>query len=197
MEPQPTQVQTQPQPTRAPIAPVSPVSRPLDTFGKIVFLIILLEAALMIGINMYENSRITTVSDSVAQKSKQLATNDYATINKQVDDVVAGQNKLQIVLANKLDWTLFYTNLNSITPKDTRITSISVSNTGAFKASGETASLTSLAKALVAWQSGVTGVTTPFSSVTLVNDGYSVTNGARKVTFSISGQVNLSKLGAQ
>lgn len=179
------------------IAAVEEVTQPLDTFGRIVFLVIILEIALMVGLNLYEKSRYKTISNDLADKQQQLASADNATINSQVSDVLSGQAKLQLVLSNKLNWASFYTALNAVTPKDVRISSITISQSGVFKASGETGSLSSLARALTAWQKGVTTTPSPFSSVILNSDGYTSDGTNRRVSFSISGQVNLGSLGGQ
>lgn len=179
------------------IAAVEQVAQPLDTFGRIVFFVIILEIILMIGLNLYENSRFNTISQDLSNKKQQLASADFATLNSQVEDVLSGQSKLQLVLANKLNWASFYSGLDAITPKDVRLTSISITQSGTFKASGDTTSLTSLAGAMTAWQKGVGAVTTPFSSVVLNNDGYTTDGANRRVNFSISGQVNLGSLGGE
>lgn len=178
-----------------PIAGVEELTQPIDSFGRIVFLVIILEIILMAGLNLYEKSRLNTITQDLNTKQQQLASADYATLNSQVNDVLGGQAKLQAVLSAKLNWSNFYTMLDAVTPKDVRLTSISISESGAFKASGETSTLTSLARAMTAWQKGVTGVATPFTSLALNNDGYTTDSGSRRVTFSVSGQVNLGSLG--
>lgn len=176
------------------IAAVEQVTQPLDTFGRIVFLVIILEIILVIGLNLYEKSRLNTITQDLATKQQTLASADYATLNNQVNDVIAGQEKLKVILSSKINWANFYSQLDAVTPKDVRFTSVSISQSGSFKASGETATLSSLAHALVAWQSGAGTAITPFSSIALNSDGYTADGANRRVTFAISGQINLSSL---
>lgn len=176
------------------ISTVDDVAKPLDSFGRVIFFVILVEALLMIGLNLYQKSRLTTLTKELQTKQAELNSEPYRLLNSQVEEVLTGNDQLKIVLASKVNWTKFYSQLNAVTPKNVRLSSISVSESGSFRADGETASLSSLAQALVVWRQGSESVTTPFSSIALNNNGYSSDGSARRVTFSITGQVDLAKL---
>lgn len=180
--------------TQEPIATIDDVAKPLDTFGKIVFLIIVVEILLMVGLNLYQKSRITSLQTNLAARQSDMNSPEFKTLNSQVEDVLSGAEKLQSILAGKTDWTMFYKKLNAVTPKNVRLTTINITESGTFKADGETASLSSLAIALVAWKQGTDAAPTPFSSVTLTSNGFTNDGAARRVTFSVSGQVDAGRL---
>lgn len=179
---------------KEPIATVDDVAKPLDTFGKIVFLIIIVEIILMAGLNLYQKSRIAALGTTLQTRQSELAAPEFSTLNKQVEDVLLGSDKLTQVLAAKTDWTIFYRDLNAVTPKNVRLSTINVSDNGTFKADGETASLSSLAVALVAWEKGVGSTPSPFSSVTLTSNGFTNEGAVRRVTFSVTGQVDFGRI---
>ena len=179
---------------KEPIASIDDVAKPLDTFGKIVFLVIVVEIVLMAGLNLYQKSRIDSLTATLQTRQDELKSPEFATLNKQVEEVLLGSEKLASILASKTDWTVFYRKLNEVTPKNVRLSTINITDTGSFKADGETASLSSLAVALVAWKQGTDNVTTPFSNLTLTSNGFTSDGAARRVTFSVSGQVDFGRI---
>ena len=184
-------------PEKEGISSVGEVSQPLDTFGMIIFFVVLLHVGLMIGLNLYQKSRVNTITTDLQTKQAQLASPTYTALNTQVNDVLAGQQKLEIILNSKLSWATFYSTLDAVTPKNVRLTSMAINSDGTFKADGETATLSSLAEAIAAWRDGTSATPTPFSAINLTNNGYTSTGAARRVTFSITGQINLNKLHVQ
>lgn len=190
-----TQDRAKPTPAKEePIATLDDVAKPLDSFGRIIFLIIVVEIVVMFGLKIFQESRIKSLNEQLTERKNELKTPEFSTLNNQVEEVLAGSAKLTEVLASKVKWEVFYSRLNSLTPKNVVLTSINISDGGTFKADGETASLSSLAEALVAWQKGTDSITTPFSSVTLVNNGYIGSGNARRVSFSISGSIDLGRI---
>lgn len=166
----------------------------IDSFGMIIFFVVVVEIVLLFGLNLYQKSRIETLSKKLTDDKTALSLPENRTLNTQVDEVLDGTDKLKAILASKVHWSKFYVLLNAVTPKNTRLSGMSISETGAFRADGTTGSLSDLAHVVVAWTQGTDTITTPFSSVTLNSNGFSSQNGARVVTFSISGQVNMGAL---
>ena len=165
----------------------------LNSFGYIVFIVVVVEFALMIGMNLYQTSRIKQYNEKITATQATLATKEHSTINKQVDEIISGQTQLEAVLASKTKWSTFYTKLNAITPQNVRISTLTINEDGSIQASGETTTLSSLAKALVVWQNGVGDKKSPFSTVKLASNGYTTGDKARLVTFSITGTINLAE----
>lgn len=176
------------------IASIGSGRRPIEFFGTVIFFVVLVQVLLMFGLNLYENSKIDAATQEIAKAQQTLASTDYKTLNTQVDEVLAGSVKLEQVLGNKVKWSNFYRQLGAVTPKNVRLKAISLTDNGVFKADGETASFTSLAQAMVAWRDGTADTKTPFSSITLTNNGYQTDGATRRVSFSISGQVGLGGL---
>ncbi len=177
------------------IAAVSAVTYTIDTFGTIIFFVVLVQVVLLIGLNLYQNSRITSGQKTLTAKQATLQTTNYRTINDQVNQVLSGNSLLAAALASKVEWGKFYSQLNAVTPKNVQLTTLSITDAGQFKADGKTTSLDSLAKALVVWQKGTDTTPTPFSTVNLASNGFTATtSGSRQVTFSISGQINIGGL---
>ena len=166
----------------------------LNYFGYIVFIVVVLETALMFGMNLYEGSKIETTNQEISTQQNKLASADYKTINTQVNEVISGQALLKQTIDQKVKWANFYDRLNQITPKDVRFTSMTLNENGTFQANGETISPTSLAKMLVALQNGAEGITTPFSSIVLGSNGFSTGASGKVVTFSITGQIKAGEL---
>ncbi len=179
---------------KADIAAVSAVTYTVDTFGTLIFIVVFVEIVLLLGLNLYQKSRITSGERTLEEKQALLLTPNYRTINAEVNQVLSGNVLLSTTLKNKVDWPKFYAQLNAITPKDALISTFSVTENGSFKADGRTTSLDSLAKLMIAWQQGAGAVKTPFASAALASDGFTTSTGARQVTFSISGQINLGAL---
>lgn len=177
-----------------PIASVDDTGKPLDVFGKIIFIVVAIEIALIFGLNFYQTSKIEKLENDIQQAKTELNSTDYKTLNTQVEEVLTGSEKLSNVLASKLNWNGFYSKLNAVTPKNVKLSAINITGNGAFKADGETASLSSLAQLLVSWQNGTQSSVTPFTSVTLTSNGFTSGEGSRRVTFSISAQIDLSKV---
>jgi hypothetical protein len=177
------------------IAAVTASTYTIDTFGTIIFFVVLAQIVLLVGLNLYQKSRISSTEKVLASKQTTLQTANYKTINDQVNQVLSGNTLLASALASKVDWGKFYSRLNAVTPKNVQLVTLSITDAGQFKADGKTASLDSLAKALVVWQQGSGTTPTPFSTVTLASNGFTTTTaGSRQVTFSISGQINLGAL---
>jgi hypothetical protein len=172
------------------IASVENTKPVIDTFGILVFLVVVVEIVLVVFLNMYQESRIKSLTTKLQEVSTALHTSDNATLNTQVSEVLAGGDKLKNVLDSKVHWSKFYTLLNGITPKNVKLTGLSIADSGAFRAEGNTTSLSDLARLMVAWRDGTGAITTPFTAVTLNSNGFSDSGGKRVVTFSISGSVN-------
>jgi Tfp pilus assembly protein PilO len=179
---------------QGPISQLTSGQSPLNTFGTIIFFVVVLEIALLFFLNLYQAGRITTLTNKVAEDRKTLATSNYATLNNQIEEVLAGNQLLGQVLASRVQWSTFYKMLDAVTPKNTRFNSLTISEAGTFKGDGQTTSLGSLAQALVAWQKGTEAIATPFSSIALTGNNFTDVDGRRLVSFSIAGQVNLGKL---
>lgn len=178
------------------IASIGSGRSPVDFFGTVIFFVVLVQALLMIGLNLFQTSKITAAEGQLTEAKQKLATADYKTLNNQIDEVLAGSTLLNQKLDAKVKWSNFYRQLGAVTPKNVRFKAMSVTDTGSFKADGETASFTALAQALTAWQKGTTDIHTPFTldSVVLSNNGYQTEGTTRRVSFSISGQINLGGL---
>lgn len=180
-------------PAQEEISSIDDVAKPLDSFGRIVFFVVLIEVLMMVGLNLYQNSRLNSLTKVLQAKQVELNSEPYRLLNNQVEEVLTGNEQLKIIFDSKIDWTKFYGQLNAITPKNVRLSSISIAESGSFKADGETASLSSLSQALVAWQKGTESIQSPFSSVVLNNNGFTSDGGARRVTFSVTGQVDTGR----
>lgn len=172
------------------ISPVVQSGMALGSFGTVIFFVVLAQVILMIGLNVYQKSRLESIETEILAQQQVLSETANSNINTQITNVISGETKLAQALSSKVRWSNFYIKLNSVTPKNVRITTVSISETGAIKAEGETNSLSSLARAVVAWQSGTATVTSPFNSVSLSSNNLS----SGKVLFSITGQINTGAL---
>ncbi|MDO8650283.1 MAG: hypothetical protein Q7K33_03150 [Candidatus Berkelbacteria bacterium] len=176
------------------IASVENTKPVIDTFGILVFLVVVVEIVLVVGLNMYQQSRIESLTTKLQEANTELRLPENATLNTQVSEVLAGGDKLKNVLDSRVRWSKFYTLLNGITPKNVKLTGLTIADSGAFRAEGNTSSLSDLARLIVAWRDGTTAIPTPFTSVSLNSNGFSDSGGKRVVTFSISGSVNTGVL---
>ena len=176
------------------IASVEAEKPVIDTFGILVFLVVVVEIVLVVGLNMYQQSRIESLSAKLQEANTELRLPENATLNTQVSEVLAGGDKLKTVLDSRVRWSKFYTVLNGVTPKNVKLTGLSIADSGAFRAEGNTSSLSDLAKLIVAWRDGTSAIATPFTVVSLNSNGFSDSGGKRVVTFSISGSVNTGVL---
>ncbi len=176
------------------ISSLEDASKTLNSFGVIIFYVVLVEIALMFFLNLYQTSRYKTLNTELDTLRGTLNSVEYSTLNAQVEEVISGAEKLDMVLGAKVKWSSFYTQLNAITPKDVKLGTINIGSDGSFKAEGETASLTSLARALVSWNQGTVSVSTPFSTIKLNSNGFVAKAGGKRVSFTISGQINLGRL---
>lgn len=177
-----------------PISDLEVTKHPFDTFGVAVFLVVLVEIVLLVGLNLYQKSRAEALTKELNVHQNTIASADYATINTQLEEVLAGRQTLQSALAAKVRWAQFYNMVNAVTPKNVHVATLQVNNNGTFRAEGQTTSLSSLAQALVAWQKGSGQIATPFSTVTLNANGFTSDGGRRLVTFSISGNINMGAI---
>ncbi len=176
------------------IAQVEATKSPFDTFGVAIFLVVLVEILLLVGLNLYQKSRSQTIGNKISENQKTLALPEYAGLNTQLEEVLAGQKLLQTVLASKVNWSQFYAMLNAVTPKNVKVNSVQLNTNGTFRLEGETQTMSSLAQALVAWQKGSTAAPTPFTAAKLSNNGFATKDGNRIVSFSITGSLNLGVL---
>ncbi|MEX0594540.1 MAG: hypothetical protein WD157_00340 [Patescibacteria group bacterium] len=189
--------QHQAQPVEAPqdkISSLTDAAKTLNSFGVIVFFVIVIEIILLFGINLYQNARFKSLSNNLTDLRTTLSGPEYQTINDQVESVISGTDRLQVVLATKVKWSNFYQMLNAVTPKDVKLDTINITSDGTFKADGKTKSLTSLAQALVAWNGGVATTPSPFTVIKLNSNGFVSSDGGRQVSFTISGQVDLGSV---
>lgn len=176
------------------ITGVEVTKNPFDTFGVAVFLVVVVEIVLLIGLNLYQKSRFESLSKQLSAHQTTLASAEFSTLNTQLEEVLAGQKLLQTTLASKVKWSEFYKLLNNVTPKNVKVNSIQVNVNGTFRIEGETPTMTTLAQLLVAWQKGTTAAPTPFASAKLNGNGFASDNGNRVVSFSISGTLNQARL---
>ncbi len=176
------------------ISSLEDASKTLNHFGVIIFFVILAEIILLFGLNLYQKSRFNTLATELNTLRGTLSSAEYKNLNDQVEEVISGAEKLDLVLGAKVKWSNFYSQLNAITPKDVKLGSINIGSDGSFKAEGETASLTSLARAMVAWNQGTASVTTPLSAIKLNSNGFVAKDGGKRVSFTISGQINLGRI---
>lgn len=194
MEPTPQQPQPV-APKQDPIASIESGVSHFDSFGRVIFFVVLVEILLIVGLNFYQKSRVNALDQRLGELRTELNGTEYRALDNQVEQVLSGSDKLKSLLSSKLQWGKFYSQLNLVTPQDARVTSVSISESGSVKIDGETASMTSLAKLLVSWENGSASAESPFSSLTLASNGYSEDATGRKVVFSATGQVNLGLLG--
>lgn len=171
------------------VSAINQTTTALGSFGVIIFFVVLAQVVLMIGLNVYQRSRLEDVNARIGEQRQILAQTGNSTINNQISSVIAGEKNLSLALNSRIKWSVFYLQLNSITPKNVKFNNVSLTESGSFKAEGQTDSFASLAKALVAWQGGTATIATPFTSVELGGNGYAVEGNQRKVTFSISGNI--------
>ena len=176
------------------ISSLEDASKTLNSFGVIIFFVVLVEIVLLFGLNLYQKSRFNTLSAELDTLRGTLNSAEFKTLNGQVEEVISGAEKLDMVLSAKVKWSNFYSQLNAITPKDVKLGTINIGSDGSFKAEGETASLTSLARALVAWNEGTVSVTSPFSAIKLNSNGFVAKDGGKRVSFTVSGQINLGRI---
>jgi hypothetical protein len=176
------------------IAEVEPVKGPFDTFGVAIFLVVLVQLVVMMGLNIYQKGRFQNLSDQLTAHQTTLASEQYGTLNTQLEEVLDGQQLLQTALAQKVNWAQFYTLLNASTPKNVRVTSVQIGQNGSVRIDGQTPTLTTLAQLLLAWQKGTTAAPTPFSSVELSSNSYATEGSGRVVGFTITGTINLGRL---
>jgi hypothetical protein len=191
------ETQHNPQPVEAPqdrIASLEDASKTLNSFGMIIFFVIVAEALLLLGLNLYQDSRFKSLNTELSSLQTKLGSAEYSTLNTQVEEVISGNERLRLILASKVKWSKFYALFNGVTPKNVQIKTIAISNEGSFKADGVTASLGSLAEALVAWNGGVKTTQSPFTFIKLNSNGYVNSGGRKLVSFTISGQVNVGIL---
>jgi cytochrome c-type biogenesis protein CcmH/NrfG len=176
------------------IAAVEPHKSPFDTFGVAIFLVVVVQLVVMVGLNIYQKGRYQNLTDQLVAHQTTLASAENATLNTQLEEVLAGQTLLQSSLAEKVKWAQFYTLLNAVTPKNVRVTSAQVSTNGSYRIDGQTPTMTTLAQLLVAWQKGTEAAPTPFSTVELASNSFGTEGGNRTVNFSITGTINLGRL---
>ena len=148
----------------------------------------------MLLLNLYQESRIKKVAGVLAGYQQQLSQPDNKGVNTQIEEVLAGSKRLETLLASKVNWGRFYTLLNGVTPKNVKVNTVALTQDGAVKIDGQAESLPILAQAIVAWRDGAVGKPTPLSNLTLASNGYAVVDGKRVVSFSVTGQADLSKL---
>lgn len=183
-----------PEATQDQISSLKDASKTLNSFGVIIFVVIVVEIILLIGLNLFQTTRVKSLDDELSTLRSTLSSAEYKALNGQVEEVISGTEKLQTVLNSKVKWSNFYKRLGAITPKDVKLSTINISADGSFKADGETNSLTSLAQAIVTWNTGTPTIVTPFNTVRLNSNGYVLRDGKRKVNFTVSGQINLGRL---
>jgi len=176
------------------IEPITSGKSPLESFGTALFVVVVVQAVLLVGLSLYQKSRIETLTRSLDELKNELASEPYRGLQTQVEEVLAGSETLKTVLSAKVRWSNFYRQLNAVTPKDIKLATLNVSESGIFTAEGRAASLSALAQALVAWQKGVGDIKSPFSSVSLVNNGYISEGSKSLVSFSVTGQINTGGL---
>lgn len=183
-----------PEATQDQIASLKDASKTLNSFGVVIFFVIIAEVILLMGLNFYQDARVDTLGLELTELRSKLSSAEYRTINGQVEEVISGTERLQTVLNSKVKWSKFYQTLGLATPKDVKLSTINISADGSFKADGETNSMTSLAQALVTWNTGTPTIATPFNIVKLNSNGFISTDTGRRISFTISGQINLGRL---
>lgn len=176
------------------IAAVEPHKSPFDTFGVAIFLVVVVQLLVMVGLNIYQKGRFQNLTDQLSAQQTKLSSAEYVTLNTQLEEVLAGQSLLASSLSEKVKWAQFYTLLNNVTPKNVRVTSAQISTNGSYRIDGQTPTMTTLAQLLVAWQKGTSTAPTPFSSVELASNSFGVEGGNRSVNFSITGSINIGRL---
>ncbi len=176
------------------ISPLTTGKSALDSFGIAIFFIIVVELVLLIGLNLYQASKIADLDKRQTSAKTKLATADYKTINTEIDGALAGDSLLKTALDSKVHWSGLFNQLNAVTPKDVKLSSVSISEDGSVHFDGQTTSMSSLAQALVSWQSGVPNHKTPLSDVILASNGFADANSKKVVTFSITAGVNQGSL---
>jgi len=174
---------------KAEIASVHSGKPIIDTFGTVIFFVVVVEILLVFGLNLYQTSRIESLNTKLSGLKQTIAQKENATLNTQINEVLDGSDNLRTVLESKVKWSKFYTLFNAVTPKNTRVVSLNITESGTFNAEGVTTSLSDLAKVLVAWDKGTDSISSPFTSVTLNSNGYTEEDGNRVVTFTVSGSI--------
>lgn len=89
----------------------------------------------------------------------------------------------------QVDWKLVWDEVNGKLLKRAQITSFSMDETGIVKISGETGTLSDLAKLLVSFQSSE-----KIKDIKLVSSSFTIKEGKTNVTFSLDGKFDLNKI---
>lgn len=176
------------------IEPISTGKSPLESFGTVIFVVVVVQIILLAGLNLYQKGRINTLTQSLEELKAELSSASYRTLQTQVEEVLRGSETLKSVLSTKVKWSNFYRQFNAVTPRNVRLTTLNITESGFITGEGRTTSLSALAQALVAWQSGAGEIKSPLSSVSLINNGYITEGSNRLVSFSITGQINIGGL---
>lgn len=116
--------------------------------------------------------------------------NELKPVEKQAEFLIAANQGLNKYYNERVDWKKLWTEINSKLLKRTQITSFSFDEKGTFNLSGQTDSLTNLAKTLVAYKNSVI-----LKNIKMTGSSFGIDEGGQmKVNFSLTGQADLTKV---
>ena len=134
------------------------------------------------------NSTIKTKTDELATVTTKLTA--LKTVEQDAETLIAANQGLTQYYNDRIDRKKLWTELDSRLLKKAQITSFTIDEKGTFNMSGQTDSLTNLAKTMVSYRDS-----TSFKNTKLTGTSFSIDDKrAIKVTFSLSGQVDLNNV---
>lgn len=115
---------------------------------------------------------------------------DLKPVEDKANAIIAANTELKAYYNERIDWKKLWNQFNSKMLKQSQINSFSMDEKGAISFSGQTDSLTNLAKNIVSFKSSST-----ITNLKLTGTSFSTDEeGKIKVTYSMTGQVDLSQV---
>lgn len=193
MQPAPTQAPQSPPPPRRLDSNIPSVDKPgLSIFATLLMVatvIFVLGHIVFLFIKFANDSKIKTDTETLSGLEQQLNAKDLKAVDQRARTLKAATTSLDGYLNKRVDWNAVWGETKGKLLKRAKITSFTMDETGMVKLSGDTDSLTNLAKLLVSFQSS-----DKITNVKLSSSSFSVVDKKTTVTFSIDGNFDLSKV---
>lgn len=173
------------------IEPIKTNTSGMNTFAKLFLVATVIFVVGHIAFYLYylaNNNQIKTLDKKLADKTADLTT--LKPIQDKAEILLTANKELTKYYSDRVDWRALWTEVDSRLLKRSQITSFTLDEKGTFNISGQTSSLTDLAKTIVSFKSSKI-----LQNIKMTGTSFAIDEkGQVKVTFSLTGNVDLTSV---
>lgn len=160
-------------------------------FAIVTIIVTLLGSFILYFLVVTAKAKVRTTQTKIDELTRTLASEPLASLDRQATALAASLAGYKTALANVRDYTKLLDEVNALTPKDVKISSLGLDDKGEIRFTASSSNLISAGRTFYSYRKSKI-----FSGITFQAISLSTKDNSLKVDFIISGSVNRQNLGS-